>query len=75
MAPYKWIPIVCLTPLLFHNFWLVMAVPAFTAYMFDHYFENFFHWRHSKDRIFNLRLEFATKLAKPVNKVRRVQLF
>jgi hypothetical protein len=38
MAPYKWLPIACLTPLLFHNFWLVMAIPAFTVYMFDHYF-------------------------------------
>jgi hypothetical protein len=75
MAAYKWIPIVCLTPLIFHNYWLVLTIPAFTALMFDHYFEAFFHWRHRQDRIFNLRLEFATQLAKPTYKMRRVQLF
>ena len=75
MAAYKWIPIACLTPMLFHNYWLVLVIPAFTALMFDHYFEAFFHWRHSHDLIINLRLEFATKLAKPTHKMRRVQLF
>jgi len=53
----------------------VLTIPAFTALMFDHYFEAFFHWRHRQDRIFNLRLEFATQLAKPTYKMRRVQLF
>lgn len=64
MAPYKWIPILCMTPLLFHNYWLVLAIPYFTVKMFDHYFESFFVWRYKKEPLINLRNEFITKLSK-----------
>ena len=64
MAPYKWIPIALLTPLLFQNFWVTLIIPYFTVEMFDHYFESFFVWRYKKERIINVRNEFVAKLTK-----------
>lgn len=64
MAPYKWLPILAMTPVLFRSIWLVAIIPYFTASMFDHYFERFFLWRHRQDRIINMRNEFVSKLSK-----------
>jgi hypothetical protein len=55
MAAYKWIPILLITPLFLHNFYLTLAIPYFTVQMFDHYFEAFFIWRYKHRPIINVR--------------------
>jgi hypothetical protein len=64
MAPYKWLPIAMLTPLLYRSYWMVLLVPWFTVKMFDHYFERFFLWRYRNERVINLRGEFVGRLSK-----------